>query len=269
LSLSQDAARLALRALVPEPAAARVRWNLLHVLAVLALALAAATLLGAALLTAGPRVHELLLGQAATAFGLGLAALVAVGLARALQPDALACLGLRRGANLRAAGAGLLAYLLCAPALVGAMLVWPWLFERLGGTWTQQPIVTQIGELGPAGVAALALLAVVVQPLLEEVLFRSFAQPVLVQRMGVRGGIVLTSVLFAGLHGGSAFLPIFGLSLVLGALMLRTGRLVAVVAVHAVHNGLMLLLVFLAPEVGAAPVESTSTGLLDLIGLLP
>lgn len=262
-------ARLALRALAPAQEAPRVRWNALHALAAMVLALAAATLLASALVGLGVELHELLLGQVATAFGLGLAALAAVLLARALQPDALACLGLRRGGGLRAAAAGLVTYLLCGPALVGAMLVWPWLFERLGGTWTQQQIVTQIGELTPAGVAAMALLAVVVQPFLEEVLFRSFLQPALVQRMGARAGIALTSVLFAALHGGSAFLPIFGLSLVLGALMLRTQRLAAVAAVHAVHNGLMLLLVFLAPEVGGAPAEPSSAGLLPLFGLLP
>jgi membrane protease YdiL (CAAX protease family) len=80
---------------------------------------------------------------------------------------------------------------------------------------------------------------------------------------------VLTSVLFAGLHGGSAFLPIFGLSLVLGALMLRTGRLASVAVVHALHNGAMLVLVFLAPEVAGSSAEPAPSGLLPLTLLLP
>jgi membrane protease YdiL (CAAX protease family) len=257
------------RALTPAPAPVGVRWNLLHVVAVLALALVAASALASGLLAAGIELPELLLGQAATAFGLGVATLAAVLLARSLAPERLASLGLRRGGNLRAVAAGLASYLLCAPALVGAMLAWPWLFERLGGTWTQQPIVTQIGQLDPAGVAALALLAVAVQPLLEEVLFRSFVQPVLVQAAGARGGVALTSVLFAGLHGGSAFLPIFGLSLLLGALMLRTQRLAPVAVVHALHNGAMLLLVFLVPEVAGSPAEPSAPGLVPLSLLLP
>ena len=79
-------------------------------------------------------------------------------------------------------------------------------------------------------------------PLLEEVLFRGFLQPLLVQNFRDKGGIVLTSALFAVMHGTSAFLPIFGLSLILGAVMLRTQRLTAVWAIHALHNGLQVAL---------------------------
>jgi len=90
---------------------------------------------------------------------------------------------------------------------------------------------------------------VAVIPLFEEVMFRGFLQPLLVQNLGDRGGVALTSFVFALLHGASSILPIFGLSLVLGGIMLRTQRLAAPWAVHALHNGLMLVLLFLFPEV--------------------
>jgi len=261
---------LATRTLVGERRVFFARWRFLHLFAVLLFTVAATTLVGAALTGSGLELNELLIGQVATALGLGCGALAIVRTARNLDPEGVASLGLRRGGNLRAAFAGLAAYLLCAPALVGAMLAWPWLYEQLGGQWEQQPIVTRLAELEPVGVAAMVVLAVVVQPLLEEVLFRSFIQPLLVQNLGDRGGIVLTSVLFAGLHGGSAFLPVFGLSLLLGALMLRSQRLSAVAAVHAVHNGVMLSLVFLAPEVGGGlPAEPSTVGIVPACCPLP
>ena len=76
--------------------------------------------------------------------------------------------------------------------------------------------------------------------------FRSFLQPVLVRRFGDKAGVVLAALLFAAVHGISPFLPIFGLALVLGSVMLRTQRLSAVWAIHALHNGLMLGVLFLA-----------------------
>jgi membrane protease YdiL (CAAX protease family) len=269
LSLTPLAAA-AVRAIVPERRVVFARWRFSHLFAVLLLAFAGAMLWMGVLQGLLGRADEVLLGQAATALGLGLAGLAILLLARRLDPQGLACLGLRSDGNGRAIGAGLLAYLLCGPALVGAMLLWPWLYERLGGQWSQQPIVTHIAALSTAGVVLLVVLAVLVQPLLEELLFRSFVQPLLVQNLGDRGGLALTSVLFASLHGGSAFLPVFGLSLLLGALMLRTQRLLGVWAVHAVHNGLMLVLVLLAPEGGGlVPSGEHAPGLLSLLTLLP
>lgn len=263
-------AALVVRRLVAERRVLFARWRFMHLFAVVLLTLASATLAGAALAALALDLHELLLGQLATAVGLGVAGLAVARLAQRLDPAGLASLGLARSGNLRATVAGLGAYLLCAPALVGAMLCWPWLYERLGGTWVQQPIVTRIGELDAFGIAAMAVMAVLLQPLLEELLFRSFVQPLLAQNLGDRGGIVLTSLLFAGLHGGSAFLPVFGLSLLLGALMLRTQRLAAVAVVHAVHNGVMLGLVFVAPPLEGVPSPGGSAaGLLPMLALLP
>jgi membrane protease YdiL (CAAX protease family) len=57
-------------------------------------------------------------------------------------------------------------------------------------------------------------------------------------------GVAATSIVFASLHGTGAFLPIFALSLVLGGVMLRTQRIFASWSVHALHNGLMFLLIY-------------------------
>ena len=110
-----------------------------------------------------------------------------------------------------------------------------------------QEIALQMLQLSGPALWGAAALAVLVMPLLEEILFRAFLQPLLVSALGVTGGVGATSVAFAALHGASAFLPIFTLSLVLGAVMLRTRRLSSAFCVHALHNGVTLLLLFLLP----------------------
>jgi membrane protease YdiL (CAAX protease family) len=174
------------------------------------------------------------------------------------------CLGLWPGRNGRAVLAGALAYALLLPAIIGTTAWWPWVFARLGGQYELQAIVLELAALRGAALAAAVVLAVLVVPLLEELLFRSFLQPLLVQNLGDRGGVAATSVVFAALHGPSAFLPLFALSLVLGFVMLRTQRLAAAWAVHALHNGLQLALLFLVPEAGEAIGRSGLLGALSI-----
>jgi hypothetical protein len=94
-------------------------------------------------------------------------------------------------------------------------------------------------------------------PFVEELFFRGFLQPLLVQNFRDKGGVVLTAAIFGALHGASSFLPIFGLALVLGGVMLRTQRLMAAWAIHALHNGLQIGLILLFGDLvegGAASV---------------
>jgi membrane protease YdiL (CAAX protease family) len=257
---------LAARAIVPQRRVFFARWRFLHLSAVLLLAIGVALLCGLGLLRLDLGLNEVLASQVATALGLAAAGVVIVSLARALDPAGATALGLSSAGNGRAVAAGIAAYVLCAPALLGSMLLWPWLFERLGGTYAQQAIVTTVGELGPREIALLFALAVIVQPALEELVFRAFMQPLFVQNLGDRGGVALTSLLFAGLHGASAFLPVFGLSLLLGGLMLRTQRLLSVSVVHALHNGLTLLIVILGSQAsGSLEPEAAGAFLLGPI----
>lgn len=165
---------------------------------------------------------------------------VVVALARRVSPEGAAALGLRTGGNARAIMAGLLAYGLCLPGLLGAGFAWPWVLEGLGESWSPQPVYSMFLAAEGAELVFALVLAVLVQPFLEELLFRGFLQPLLVQNLHDRAGIALTSLIFASLHGADAFLPVFLLSLILGGVMLRTQRLAAAWCVHAAHNGLML-----------------------------
>jgi membrane protease YdiL (CAAX protease family) len=164
--------------------------------------------------------------------------------ARRLDPAGVRALGLGSGRHLRAAGAGLVAYAIVLPGLFGLGWVWPWLLDALGQPPVADPLLEQLVALDPGQRVIAILFGVAVIPLLEEILFRAFLQPLLVQNLSDRLGIVATSFIFAALHGTTAFVPIFALSLLLGGIMLRTQRLGAVWAVHAAHNGLVFLLLY-------------------------
>lgn len=163
-------------------------------------------------------------------------------LALKLDPDGLASLGLRGGGLARASAAGLLSYVLLLPGVLGLGLFWPWAMRFLELEYSPQEVAMGLLEMSAGELALAVPMAVLVVPFLEEVVFRGFLQPLLVQNLGDRGGVVATSAVFGLLHGQSASLPIFGLSLILGGVMLRTQRLLAPCLVHMLHNGLMVFL---------------------------
>jgi len=240
---------LALRRLAGPRAEPRARWGGTDVLATAAVYVAGAQLAQVALPPPGDAGLALLLARAAAVD----VAAAALAVALALRPAAggPGALGLRRGANARAVAAGVALYALALPALLGLEGTWPWLLERLGGTWKRQQAQDAFALLEGRELWAAAFLAVALVPLLEELLFRGFLQPALVRGLGARGGVLATSILFALLHGSSAFLPLFGLSLVLGAVMLRTQRLAAPCVIHGLNNALAILLVRHFPELRA------------------
>lgn len=257
------------RVIVPERRVFFARWRFAHLAQVVLLALFA-TVVAAMAVSGIDGLPIVLKGLVATALGLGTSAVLVALQALRLDPSGLRSLGFMPGGHLRAVVVGLLGYVLCLPALIGTNLLWPYLWERLGGAWEAQEVALQLPGLSGGALALAVVLAIVVQPFLEELLFRGFLQPLLVQNLGDRGGIVLASIAFAALHGGSAFLPIFGLSLLLGAVMLRTQRLSGCFAVHALHNGILVALLLFSPEtVDALLPEGEGAGLLGLLGVRP
>lgn len=216
------------------------RWGFTHLLLVVAVFYLSAVLLESAWpATADESVD---LGLVRSVVVLGITALAAAFFARRLAPDGLRSLGFPSGSNARAVGAGAACYLLLAPAIFGLGLLWPTVIELFGGDWQPQAVALGFTELPAARLAGALLLGIVVVPFLEELLFRGFLQPLLVQNFRDRGGVALTSFCFAALHGRDAFLPIFALALVLGGVKLRTQRLAGCWTVHALHNALTLAL---------------------------
>ncbi|MCA8979680.1 MAG: CPBP family intramembrane metalloprotease [Planctomycetes bacterium] len=182
--------------------------------------------------------------------------------AKRTEPNWVVSLGLQREKSVAAVLYALGLYVLFLPALFGAGLFWPWLYERLGGVPEAQQVLLGFADLAGGRLAVACLLATLVVPFFEELLFRGFLQPFLVQNFHDRGGVILTSLIFAALHGGAAFGPIFVLSLLLGGVALRTRRLWASWAVHAVHNGAMIAVFLHRPDLVGPP-----GGLLGILGL--
>ncbi len=216
------------------------RWRFMHALVValiLMLAMQGAPAL-VGLVLDPERVPAGLRALLGSALGLGATCAVIFWMAARLDPDGVSCLGLRAQGSVRASWVAVACYVIVLPGLLGLMPLWAWIFQACGGEFHEQQIANDIAELSGQWRIYAALLAIFLLPFFEEVIFRGFLQPLLVQNLGDRGGVFATSLAFAMLHGESALVPVLGLALLLGSLKLRTQRLSACYAVHALHNAI-------------------------------
>lgn len=225
------------------------RWGFLDVVRVILIGMLASILAGP---LCGWIETPLVRGLAAMLVIFGLMSAWCVRIAIRSEPSGARALGFEPGKFARACAAGIFLYIATLPGVFGLSLMAPWLVEIGGGVWEIQAMLPDFLELeGGAKVFAILSMVLLV-PFFEELLFRGFLQPLLVQNLREPGGIVLTSLIFAVLHEGSMFLPIFGLSLVLGVIKLRTQRVLASWCVHATHNAIVLGLFNFSPEIRSA-----------------
>ncbi len=114
--------------------------------------------------------------------------------------------------------------------------------------WDVTPQVQDVTRIisGASGVWAKAyffVLAVVVAPVVEEVLFRGMLLPALARLVGVRPALVVVAVLFALVHG--LYLPsaiiFFILSIAFSLAYIHRGTLVTPVVMHAAFNALTMI----------------------------
>ncbi len=236
------------------------RWGFSH-LVLIVLVIAGVLALGAKLVPPREGGDDLVSGLTRMALAMGAGTLVFAFHARRVEPDGLRALGIPVGRHGEALLAGVTSYVLLLPGLFGLMLAWAWAMQHLSPGSGPQPVLKLALELPHEQRWIAVVLGVLVVPLFEELLFRAFLQPLLVQNLRDRGGLTVTAACFALLHGPEVAVPIFGLALILGGLMLRTQRLVASWSVHALHNGLTFALVFLFPS---APHSLYGQGLLFL-----
>jgi len=109
-----------------------------------------------------------------------------------------------------------------------------------------ESVIPSVAGLSALAQSLLALRAVVVAPVAEEVLFRGLILPRLASWMGAAAAVVATSVMFAVLHEGFGYAigtraaGIFIVALVLGWARLRTGNLVAATTIHVIFNAVAL-----------------------------
>jgi CAAX protease family protein len=104
----------------------------------------------------------------------------------------------------------------------------------------------------PAAVVLIAVFAVTLGPLMEELFFRGFFYPVLARRFGVSMGISVTALGFGLLHAAqygyswaSVFL-IFLVGVVLGIVRAKKDSVAAGFLVHAAYNGTIILMLLIA-----------------------
>ncbi len=104
---------------------------------------------------------------------------------------------------------------------------------------------------GFVGVTMAFLVAVVLAPLTEEIVFRGILLSSLDRRWGSTVAIVGSSALFAAMHVSLyAIPPIFVLALILGWLFVRTRSLTVCIVAHAAFNGIGLAALYAAKAAG-------------------
>ena len=126
-----------------------------------------------------------------------------------------------------------LAALAAAVGVNAALLVLP----RATRLPPREPLIELYTRL-PNGSLALAALAVLVAPLLEEFFFRGWAQGALERRMAAWPAILVTAVTFAALHGLDAFglVPRLALATAAGYAAWATQSIWPGVALHGAYN---------------------------------
>ena len=95
------------------------------------------------------------------------------------------------------------------------------------------------------GMIFLAIFVLLLGPIIEEVFFRGFMYSAIRKRTGIMAAAFLSGAIFSLLHTNIVgFFPIMTLGILLAYLYETTGSLVASIAVHMVHNSIILTLVF-------------------------
>ncbi len=239
---------LGVKRLVPQRNVVFARWGFSHV------GLAILLLVGGSYLASLVLPPDEGLMRALWISAAGMAAAVAgiVFWSVKLDPDGVKSLGLRAGGNARAIAAALLLYGAAMPGIFGLAQIWKWILGLFGHNPQVQEVAKRFAELPPDERLVPLVLGIAVVPLFEEILFRSFLQPLLVQNVREVAGVAITSAIFAALHGVDVFLPLFALSCVFGVIMLRTQRLAASWMIHALNNGLMFAVLIRFPELAGA-----------------
>ena len=90
----------------------------------------------------------------------------------------------------------------------------------------------------PGAFAALSVIALgIVTPVAEEIFFRGFLMRGLANRWGIPAAVVVSAIVFAGLHfQPGVILPVFVTGALLGSLYWYTGSIWPCIAVHAGQN---------------------------------
>jgi membrane protease YdiL (CAAX protease family) len=122
-----------------------------------------------------------------------------------------------------------------------------WLEESLGIDSLQEAVKVFQEVQDPLVIVLMAVAAVIVAPLAEEVVFRGYLYPAAKRFCGRGGAILFSSLVFAAAHGHVvALLPLFLLAVILCLLYEFTGSILACMSVHFLFNAATVTIQLLA-----------------------
>lgn len=158
--------------------------------------------------------------------------------------ETLRGLGWQRGRGLvREAGAGVVVYVATLPALALGLGMTLWLSSTFDLA-PSHPIVDWLRDPSLTDLVVVTLLAAVWAPIAEETVFRGAFFHYLRGRFGAWSSAAVSAFVFAAIHPqGVAAWPVLGaLAIGLAAAREWRGSSIAAIVMHALHNGLALLL---------------------------
>ncbi len=117
------------------------------------------------------------------------------------------------------------------------------LMTRIGHEPVEQEAVQAMRETGNLiGSVGLGLVAILLAPVVEEMLFRGLLYPAIKQKGFPRAALWISSIAFAVIHFNVAiFLPLTILAMVLTWLYEKTENLLAPIAAHALFNSISFI----------------------------
>ena len=138
-------------------------------------------------------------------------------------------------------------YAALLPLLAASLLVSLWASDLIRLEAPEQPLYDVFFGESYQGMLGLAVfLVVLVGPIVEETFFRGFLYNALKRQWGKGWAIATSGVFFAALHATwTGFLPIALLGVTLAYVYEVTATLVASIALHALHNALVMGFVFI------------------------
>lgn len=124
---------------------------------------------------------------------------------------------------------------------------WMDFLEKLGVEQVQDAVVIFQEEKDMFVVILMAIAAMIVAPICEEIVFRGYLYPVAKKYAGPWAAGIATALIFSAVHGSmSALLPLFIFGMVLVLLYELTGSIWAPMAVHFLFNSATVVIQMLA-----------------------
>ena len=120
------------------------------------------------------------------------------------------------------------------------------LLEAVGAAGEQEAVTLFREGTDPLILTLMAVAAVIVAPVCEEIVFRGYLYSAAKKHAGSTAAAFFSALVFAGAHGNvAALLPLFVFGLVLVAAYEFTGSIWAPMAIHAGFNGSTVVIQFL------------------------